>query len=342
MKKKLALLLVATMSTMAFIGCTKPQQKEEAVEPSTEETEAEDVSDEVEATAPEYATTSVKYDTDSKFYTGSVECLQITDANHANLQKAVDKEFSKIVESFNKTSADYVDEAKKYNEDMASGEDETDGVEPITYNYYYSTTAKVTRCDSKIFSVMLSTEVYTGGAHGSHYDEGIIFDSQTGKILSVADLGITADSVHQYVDTLLEESPEEATGGLFEDYQDTVDSSLSGDMSDVSLWLDDRGLVVEFSEYSLAAYAAGNIKFTVPYSKLTGFDSAYLPENDFYAISLSDLGLIEKIDANDDGTLENIYVTNTVDEDAMEVVYTLHLGDQELAYNADSSMYYVS
>nr|MCR5416205.1 hypothetical protein [Pseudobutyrivibrio sp.] len=47
-------------------------------------------------------------------------------------------------------------------------------------------------------------------------------------------------------------------------------------------------------------------------------------------------------DANDDGTLENIYVTNTVDEDAMEVVYTLHLGDQELAYNADSSMYYVS
>ncbi|SDB48529.1 Protein of unknown function [Pseudobutyrivibrio sp. YE44] len=332
MKRPIALLIALTL-TASLVACSN-NTREEKQEPQSTGADNTTINDEQPAeslpqTAPTYATTSVSYEEGSEYFTGSVQCIQITDAEHTALTKAVDDKFSEIVKSFNKTADGLVKEAnetnKDYNEDKSSDEDTA---ENMVFNYSYYVTAEVTRADSQIFSIKLISEIYTGGAHPSHAVEGLVFDSKTGDLLSLEDLGVDSDIAKDYILNVINESDEYAKENLFEEYKDTIQKDFEKPEDTLGLWLDNRGLVVGFQEYDILPYAAGLASFTVPYSQLTGFKTDYIPEDGFYAFELSYLGFIDKVDLDGDGQLDNISITTTVEENNYGFnTYTLNVKD---------------
>ena len=352
MKRKIGLLLATTIAATSFMACSlnNTESVDEPIEEKVEETPVtDDDSLKTSDTAPEYGISSITYDTDSEYFTGSMQTVEITDDGHADLAKAVDEEFSKLVKSFNETSEEYVEEAESlnnYTDEDEESSDETDE-EAYVYYYYYDVTATVTRADSSIFSIELSTDVYTGGAHGGHIVTGLVFDSKTGELLSTSDLGDILEDAKNYIYSNIDESNEDYTAGLFEEYQDTIETAFSEEDDTVySTWLDDRGLVICFSEYSIAPYAMGLPTFTIPYSELSGFNSDYLPDDSFYIVEPVMDGLTENADINDDGVLESIWVVSEYNADSGYTDLTFNIGNESIEISDENfygySNYYVN
>ncbi len=344
-----------TITATSFMACslndTEPMEEsiEDPMEEQVEEAPIDEDVPEASDTAPEYGTDYITYDTDSEYYTGSMQTIEITDDGHAALAKAVDDEFSKLVKEFNETSEEYVDEAESLNTYTDEDEDSSEETDKdvYTYYYYYNITATVTRADSNIFSIELFTDVYTGGAHGGHTVTGLIFDSKTGDLLSVSDLGDVLEEAQNYIYSNIDESNEEYTASLFEEYQDTIEAAFSEEDDTVySVWLDNRGLVICFSEYSIAPYAMGLPTFTIPYSELSGFNSDYLPDDSFYIVEPVMDGLTENADINDDGVLESIWSVTEYNEDSGYSDLTFNIGNESIEITDENfygySNYYVS
>ena len=99
MKRKMVLILMLTIAVTSFSACGNNINNEETqVTEATESTEA--LAQQTES-APEFATTSVAYEGDSKYFSGEIQCIQITDGDHEALAKAVDREFSKRIKELN-------------------------------------------------------------------------------------------------------------------------------------------------------------------------------------------------------------------------------------------------
>nr|MCR5581321.1 hypothetical protein [Pseudobutyrivibrio sp.] len=137
MKRRIALLL-ACLLTVSFMGACSKEVADEgsgatvkdetpvAIEPAEEE-EVEEV-----ATAPTYALTSVTAD-DYTYFTGGVQCIQITDDKHPELSAAIDAQFSDLVSSFNKSAESMNKEAEEMNAENKKYAEENPDIE------YYET-----------------------------------------------------------------------------------------------------------------------------------------------------------------------------------------------------------
>ena len=336
MKKRISLILVVSLLTVALLACDKEKIETPVENPQeTVQQETEDVQ-EVDADAmPEFSYTSVAYDEVYEYFSGSIQCIEITDSNHSKLADAVNDYFSEQVERFNKTCNNMVKAAEDANSQLEQDKVNNEGEEnEFVYDYiaYYSydISVEVTRCDNQMFSIRMDEYDYEGGAHGVDNIYGITFDTQTGEILENTCFEASVASIADTINSEIDSSPQEAKDLLTEDYQDYIHRMETGLLSSVAVWFNERGIVIGFPESTIAPHAAGIITFNVPYSKLEGFDEKYIPDGEFYTADISNMGLAEMIDINGDGNDEIVYLETTEDTENYTNTYILHIGEDEI------------
>lgn len=132
-------------------------------------------------------------------------------------------------------------------------------------------TASVSRADSSVVSLVLSTITYMGGVHGDYSDRGYVYDTQTGELLTLEKLSDDPETFKQFVleyITELAENGEEYKDCSFRDTTEDLNTALAALLREGSWYLDEKGLVVFSDVYELGSYAEGIIRFTIPYSEL--------------------------------------------------------------------------
>ena len=345
MRRKLAFLLAMTLMTTSLFACGKNDEtdKDTASDKAEQTDVVEDSKAEdkvAEPSTPTYAITSVGAD-GYDYFTGGVQCIQITDDKHPELTAAIDKQFSDLVSDFNASVDSMNNEAKEMNEENKKYAEENPDMSYEDMKYSQDFTVDVIRSDAKIFSFVLYNYVYTGGAHGITDATGYSYDSTTGELLELSNFGdeqAIKDTAVSYIKEIIEESDQSAKDTLFakDEYSDGYDALIDESFDDQAVptyYLDNRGLTFVFQQYSIAPYATGIITFTVPYEKIDGFNEKYIPDDEFYTVELSPQGFIDEIDVNNDGTLEKVCL-NYVDEQ-----YTLCVGDDKSNEKYDQYCY---
>lgn len=359
MKRKLALLMACTLTAASLIACGKEKEiKNEEPVVSTDKTEEkveEVVEENAEVTsAPTYAITSVKaegYD----YFTGRVECIQITDDKHAALADAINAQFADSVSAFNKSAESMNKEAEEADKENKKYADENPDIEYYKTSYSSDTTIEVVRADSKIFSFIVYNSYYTGGAHGMTDAEGYTYDSNTGKMLDLSDFGDKGtykDVAMNYIIDSIANSNQTSQDMLFTKdefsggYEENVKLCFEGDTIP-AYYLNNAGVVFIFQQYSIAPYASGLIEFTVPFKAFEGFNDAYILKDEFYSTKLSDHGFVDKLDVNGDGELDKVSVYSSYNEADNKYTTTLMVNDATFAIgqtdyvNSGCPIYYV-
>ena len=142
----------------------------------------------------------------------------------------------------------------------------------------YALERKVTvaRVDDAVVSFRYSDYVFNGGVHGNTYESGMTYDMVSGSHMSLANLGKDENALklvcRQHILALLgtEDYPEKDQ--LMEGYEENLDIVLKN-------WvLTDEGLQFIAQPYIISTYAAGTLRFTVPYEKLVHvMDEKWIP-----------------------------------------------------------------
>lgn len=340
MKKRLAMLLICAATVSSLMACGKPV----ADSTNTNDTQVVETEDDtaknepVSGSAPEISFTSVSAD-DYEYFTGHVQCLQITDDDHPELKDAVEKYFSGLVKNFNSGIDEMNEQAKQENEDFGDAE----------YQVKYSDdiTVEIMRRDNKLLSLVINDYTFMGGAHGGGSYTGVNFDVATGKQITLDDLG-DADTIRQvskdFILDTIATSSEAARGNLYSDdivdYKEAIEE-LFANGNQPEFYLDTVGITFIFQQYDIAPYAAGSISFTVPYSQYSEINDRYTPLADAsYAFKLSDTGLNSRVDFNGDGELESISLINTWNEETDENFVILTVGDEEQKDESGNGSWY--
>ena len=199
--------------------------------------------------------------------------------------------------------------------------------------------AKVTRLDDNMLSILYSDVNYTGGAHGSYGSFGYTFDMSTGELLSLEKLSSDPAGLSEYlVQTMLEMAEADPESFPVEDSflpAGGREEAFRNLLREGAWYFDREGLVIFSTLYELAPYAAGITEFPIPYEKLAGkIDGRYL-----FPVERSGNGrvLVDELSALDGGSLE-IVDKITAHEDGAQLCLTA----EGLIYDVSiSRVYYV-
>jgi hypothetical protein len=142
----------------------------------------------------------------------------------------------------------------------------------------YALERKVTvaRVDDAVASFRYSDYVYNGGAHGNTYETGMTYDMVSGSQMSLANLGKDEAGLklvcRQHILAALDGEDYPNKEQLLSDYEANLDIVLKN-------WvLTDDGLQFIAQPYIISTYAAGTLRFTVPYEKLVHvMDARWIP-----------------------------------------------------------------
>lgn len=151
-----------------------------------------------------------------------------------------------------------------------------DWKEPQFSCYALNRDVSVARMDEVLVSFRFVDYAFTGGIHGYTGEYGVTYDMTTGQQLRLSDL--TADEAAlkktclEYIRELLASEDYPYRDQLLPNY----DSSLEGVLEN---WVfTDRGLQFIAQPYVLASYAAGTLRFTVPYRNIAHvLDNRWMP-----------------------------------------------------------------
>ncbi len=136
-------------------------------------------------------------------------------------------------------------------------------------------TARVTRADSAVLSVIYSENCYLGGAHGSYGAEAYNFDLSTGDRLTLDQLsadGTLTDFLAERLLAMVEQNADGCADRIHEDFlpEGGLSEALRTLLRDGSWYFDGDGLVIFSDLEELGPYAAGMVEFHVPYADLEG------------------------------------------------------------------------
>ncbi len=140
------------------------------------------------------------------------------------------------------------------------------------YSYYSSNvTAEIARCDSKLVSLRIHYNDYTGGAHGMYYNTGATYTVQNGSVLDLQDLiadveGFYPHAIDYINDTLFAEYGDE----LSPSYKEIIETTINPNYIQ-SWYLTSAGIVICFSPYELGPYAMGAPEITLPYAEFAQY-----------------------------------------------------------------------
>lgn len=291
MKNKSVLILAAFLAA-GLTGCTVNQTQPEQ-EPDSEvtteiaedtESVSEESSSETQEEKTEAAESTEQEESTESRVTISYETLQddrtLADGTvivSASYQKptvtvegneaataAIKQEFDSDEEAFNIRVDEIEAEAGAYF---------TEGTGEAAMPYANEVNYTEKRADGRIISFERSNYSNLGGVHGNTYVSGLNFDTQTGARLTLDDITDDRESflaaAKEYVLSLCESDAYKDR--LVPEYQDYLDDILQED-----LWyLDEEGITFIANTYTLAAYAEGTLRFTVPYENLNGLKAEY-------------------------------------------------------------------
>ena len=140
----------------------------------------------------------------------------------------------------------------------------------------------IARHDETVVSLIVLSSLYSGGTHPNSVQVAYNLDIENRRILRLEDIltetgaGELGRLVQEGVDEKF--APIDGGNGLFDDYADTIGTSMTYGNMTAYWYLNDVGLVVFYNQYELGPYAAGIIKVELPYEALDGIlKPEYLP-----------------------------------------------------------------
>lgn len=233
----------------------------------------------------------------------TLDNTDVSNAINAALQAAYDSRVSAAAALLEQAKADKAD-ADEYG-GVFSGYAITDQVETA-------------RLDETVLSLVMTAVDATGGAHGTTSARTMNFDLATGKQLSLADL--TEDQAALEA-RLAETIAAEIAADPDSYYPGAADQA--GDLVTDSAWcFTDEGMTVLVDPYVLAPFAAGVLRFTVPYDQLADLlDAKWLPQAHEPSDGTLDIALegepslptvVLGIPVDKDGTQMVLYAEGTV------------------------------
>ena len=145
-------------------------------------------------------------------------------------------------------------------------------MEGMDYFYAYSNYRQfgVARHDDAVVSLVELSSIYSGGTHPNSVQMAWNLDINNSRILRLEDV-IAPDAAQELEGMVRSVIEERFAGiGLFDDYSESIRSSMVYGAMTPYWYLNDRGLVIFYNQYELAPYAAGIIKVELPYDALDG------------------------------------------------------------------------
>lgn len=159
------------------------------------------------------------------------------------------------------------------------------GVTDMPLEFSSSRTGRVERIDSRVLSMVYTTYMFTGGVHGSYFDTGYSFDTESGEYVTLDMLSGSADELKAFLaDYMMGLYTADKDGyyseRVFADMipDGDVNAAIAALVRDGSWYFNEDGMVIYSSIYELGPYAAGIVDFVIPYSDLAGhIDDKWLP-----------------------------------------------------------------
>lgn len=246
--------------------------------------------------------------------------------------------FSKLNKSLNslmdKNKREYESEFNSMKE-YYTGDDEA---MEIYLPFFMEQEVSITRADSTVLSIAVSNSEFTGGAHPNYGISCYVFDSNSGRELTLSDVikdkkGL-ADKIMKAIDPQV-------------DLMVDKDFFVSGVENDtLQFMLDQVGITFYFSPYDIAPYAAGVVTATIPYKgNEQRFNQIYSYTPYKYispiATGFSYVDIFEgERPYGDVGTL-NTYFAHDDEYGNSELIVSIgEVGDSQKAPAADSVQYY--
>lgn len=256
------------------------------------------------------------------FYTITCSYPVVSIAGNEAAAEKINENILSQVESFHTAADESIKFAK---EDLEYWDDE--GL-PAPFPYSSDLFFTVTRADNNVISFTENGYEYMGGAHGMPYSIGMNYDTNTGELISFAELSDDPDAFRAetlaYNQALAQ--TEYYSQQMF-NTDDITNGNLENTLYADGMWyLSTSGLVFMSPPYALAPYAAGTLEFTIPYSELqsmglkeqyayTGRQIVKLRENETYSTDL-----------NGDGTEDSVsYYGAWVDDETDSYEFLTHL-----------------
>lgn len=188
-------------------------------------------------------------------YVSSVEAVYLTTPGYEKLASSL-KEYNRMI---------YEDRVTM---DLSTGEYLQGEDAQDEWNYYpwnYDNMTTVVRSDSRVFSMICSTEEYMGGAHPNYYAGGLSFDTITGKKLELADVVTDMEAFQQVLFDELK-AFEDDYEALYDDWEEILKQQLESENGFNWYYLP-NGICVFFNPYDIAPYATGLVELTLTYEK---------------------------------------------------------------------------
>ena len=141
----------------------------------------------------------------------------------------------------------------------------------ISSSFYNKTTAttSVDIVKLPVLNIIFTSDIYTGGAHDISPINTLVFDTRSGKQLTLDTLFVS-----DYLNTLstLARRELERIDPNYETLdREWVKQGTEPDEKNLrSYTLMPDGLHIIFDEYQVASYVAGHVEIVIPYSKLSG------------------------------------------------------------------------
>ena len=182
------------------------------------------------------------------------------------------------------------------------------GAQGVSLEFIASRTADVKRADSALLSLVYSDYYYTGGAHGTYFSRGYCFDIDSGDQLSIEQLAENGEEFKNYlVDTMvtMAENDDSISARIQDEIVPTENraEAFKGLLRDGSWYFTNEGICIFSDVYEFGPYAAGEVKFNIPYEKLSGkILDKYMPET---RSGKAELG-ISYLDDTQNGSVEII------------------------------------
>ncbi|WP_338732438.1 DUF3298 and DUF4163 domain-containing protein [Mangrovimonas cancribranchiae] len=118
----------------------------------------------------------------------------------------------------------------------------------------------------EIICIGMSSYMYTGGAHGNDRIDFLNFDTETGKLMAIADLITNIDGFSKLVETHLKKEIETNKNDTIENYFFGQGFTLPE-----SFGFNDIGVIILYNQYEIASYAQGITEFVIPYNEAEPF-----------------------------------------------------------------------
>lgn len=281
MKRILVLLLTLTLILTAGCSASAPRdsapvstpsvnvsQSPELPSPSEEPDVSVDLPSATDDDAPEKISVSVETSGET-YYAADGETILFNTEFHYPIVTILGREdVSAKINSAVRTGSYLTEEQTEEYISWAAEEREleVEAGSDFWMNFFLYTSVEAQRIDSSIISLVTTSSSYFGGVHPNSASFTQNFDTVTGEEVFLADLSSDENALREFLLNYLDSLIKEDDYWFYEDYIDYLPMAIADNFWHFS----NEGLVIICDTYLIAPYAAGIIRFTVPYSELNG------------------------------------------------------------------------